>query len=395
MISYQDALTIVLETTLKFKVKGIPLSDSEGHVLAEPIVADRDFPPFDRVCMDGISIDYSAYKEGHRNFKVASLQAAGDPQSTLTDRLSCIEVMTGSVLPKGTTTVIPYEDTENTDSYFTVPNGISDRKNIHYKGSDSVKNATLQNGNCIISAAEIAVLATVGCSTVKVVEPPSVAIISTGDELIDVDTDPEPHQIRKSNSYALQALLKKYRVKSNLFHLDDNYDELKKTIADLIKNYDVLMLSGGVSKGKKDFLPQVFEELGTEQLFHRVSQRPGKPFWFGRNGTTIIFAFPGNPVSTLSCAAVYFIPWLRKNLGITPHEEYKVRLSENVTFKPDLTYFAPAKISPGSDTLYAKVIKGNGSGDLANLLHVDGFVVLPQGSDIYMKDQLFNFIYFR
>ena len=185
-------------------------------------------------------------------------------------------------------------------------------------------------------------------------------------------------------------------IPSDKFHFKDDSIDIVNKVRNLVDHYDVLMMSGGVSKGKFDFIPSVLENLRFQKLFHRVSQRPGKPFWFGKKRNKMAFAFPGNPVSSFLCFHKYFITWLNACLNQDYHSDIKVYLLNNVQFKPDLTYFAQAKLIMGKDArLYAEVRHGNGSGDLVNPTKNDGFVELPKGKSNFKKGEIVNFIPYR
>ena len=407
MISVAPALQAVLNTTQDFGVEQIPFLKSVGRVSKEAIYADRDFPPFHRVSMDGISIDYTAFKNGQRSFRIAGTQAAGSTKLALQDSKNCMEVMTGSVLPDNTNTVIRYED-------ITIKNGIAmvhvdslqKGQNIHEKGKDRKVGDLLIAKNTKIAAAEIGVLATVGKSFVKVAKHPKIMIVSTGDELVDVEKIPRDHQIRRSNIFTLVSLLERLNISSETAHITDDKPILKSKIKTYLKDYDVLLFSGAVSKGKFDFLPEVFDELGVEKLFHKVAQRPGKPFWFGstkntdllakhpNNKNTIVFGFPGNPISTFVNCLAYFYPWYYKSVGLDYEQETAI-LSSTVSFKPNLTYFLQVKLSSRFGHLVATPVLGNGSGDLASMIHADAFIQLPQGQTVFEKGAVFPVIRYR
>ncbi len=401
MISVEEAKHIILQNTVGFGVEEIPFLQSVGRVLKEDIVADRDFPPFNRVAMDGIAINYIHFKNGQRSFKIEGIQPAGSKQLSMQQDENCIEVMTGAVLPNNCDTVIRYEDVsiENGVATITVDN-INDGQNIHEKGKDKTQGDLLISKNTVISPAEIGVIATVGKATVKVAKQPKALIISTGDELVDVNETPLDYQIRRSNVYTLVSLLNKINIPSETRHIPDNKEVLKEKIDKYLQEFDVLLFSGAVSKGKFDFLPEVLDELGVKKLFHRVTQRPGKPFWFGRttslgiseqdvyqgekNNKTIVFAFPGNPVSTFVNCMMYFYPWYYKSIGIKEKTQNAI-LSDDVNFKPNLTYFLQVKLSYRFGHLIATPIKGNGSGDLASLTQADGFIELPKTEEMTFK----------
>jgi molybdopterin molybdotransferase len=409
MISVAQALQIVLNSSLDFAVEEIPFLKSLGRILKEEIFADRDFPPFHRVSMDGIVIDFAAFKNGQRAFKIEGIQAAGSAQTTLQNAENCIEVMTGAVLPNNANAVIRYEDVTIDNGVATINiDAINEGQNIHTKGKDGKSGDLLIQKNTIISAAEIGVLATVGKSFVKVVRQPKVMIVSTGDELVGVDQNPLAHQIRRSNVFTLVSLLERVHISSESTHITDDKPILKSKIATYLKEYDVLLFSGAVSKGKYDFLPEVFEELGVEKLFHKVAQRPGKPFWFGREtsvikndfslntheNNTIVFGFPGNPISTFVNCLAYFYPWYYNSVGLEVREETAI-LAEDVKFKPNLAYFLQVKLENKKGQLMAYPISGNGSGDLASLLKAAAFIQLPSGTVEFKKGAVYPIIKYR
>lgn len=395
MISVQEALQIVLNSVQNFGIEEIPFIKSVGRILKEEIIADRDFPPFNRVSMDGIAIDFQQFKNGQRAFKVEGIQAAGSEQITLHNAENCIEVMTGAVLPNNVNTVIRYEDVTIENGVATINiDAINDGQNIHNKGKDGKFEDILISQNTKISAAEIGVLATVGKSFVKVARQLKVMIVSTGDELVGVDEIPLEHQIRKSNVFTLVSLLERLNIPSKTAHITDDKPILKSKIESYLQEYDVLLFSGAVSKGKYDFLPEVFEELGVEKLFHKVAQRPGKPFWFGKTNTCSVFGFPGNPISTFVNCLAYFYPWYYKSVGMEINQETAV-LGEDVSFKPSLTYFLQVKLESENGKLIAFPITGNGSGDLASLVNTDAFIQLPNDKMEFKKGDVFPIIKYR
>ena len=395
MISVQEAQKIVLKNSLDFGSEKIPFIKSVGRVLKEDILADRDFPPFNRVSMDGIALDYTSFKNGERAFFIEGIQPAGSPQISLSNNKNCIEVMTGAVLPANTNVVIRYEDVliEHGIAKIQIEE-VSYFQNIHEKGKDRKEGDILIQKNKRIAASEIGVLATVGSSKVMVAKQPKVMIISTGDELVGVNETPLDHQIRMSNVYTLVSLLDRLHVSSKTDHISDDKPILKKKIKEYLKEFDVLLFSGAVSKGKFDFLPEVFKELGVEKLFHKVSQRPGKPFWFGQKKECKLFAFPGNPISTFANCLAYFYPWYSKSTGIKINDETAI-LTENVSFKPNLTYFLQVKLSHKYGHLLATPIKGNGSGDLASLVNSDAFIQLPKDKKEFKKGENYPIIRYR
>ncbi|MFH6605038.1 molybdopterin molybdotransferase MoeA [Maribacter algicola] len=393
MILFQEAYKKVLDNTFDFGDEQVAILESMGRVLAENILADRDFPPFDRATKDGIAINYFAIEDGCTRFKIEGVAAAGTPQQRLSNVNNCLEIMTGAVVPENADSVIMYEHLTIQEGWATVTKLPNKGQDIHYQGSDSPKGAVLLEPGKQISAGAINVLASVGKSEVLVKKLPKVTVISTGNELVEVHERPLPHQIRKSNSLSLKAALQKQGINAALIHLTDEKEMISKAIRKVMETSDVLMLSGGVSKGKFDFVPEVLEELGVEKVFHRVAQRPGKPFWFGlhQESRTTIFSFPGNPVSTFANYHIYFLPWLYKALRVD-YPERKVVLAEPIQNKTDLTLFKQVRTFWKNGSLHAHLIVENGSGDLTSLANLNGFIRLEPRDGIYDKGELVPFI---
>lgn len=395
MITVEEARKLVFNNVRGFGTEMVNLMDARGRVLQETLTADRDFPPYDRVTMDGIAIRFADFAVGNRKFKIAGVGAAGQPQMNLLDSNTCLEIMTGAILPIGADTIIRYEDVEIENGYASVVvASIRDGQNIHRQGSDRPQGNVLLRPGYQINAAAIGIAATIGKDQLKVSKLPKVMIISTGDELVEINQQPLPHQIRTSNVYQLQAGCQCFGITADHRHLNDNLDEIKEILKVILNEYDAVLLSGGVSKGKFDFLPVAMEQLGVQKLFHKIKQRPGKPFWFGQySGGATVFAFPGNPVSSFMCAQVYFMPWLEKSLGLPTSEPKYAMLTAPIHFKPDLTYFAQVKIEMRkTGELLATPIEGNGSGDLANLVDANAFLEVPRGSDIFAAGMVLPFI---
>ncbi len=377
MIPFETAFTIVLENTHDFGTVSLKLEDSPGRILAEDIFADRDFPPFDRATRDGIAINAAGLEQGNTSFAIQGIVAAGSTPVPLENETSCVEIMTGAMVPENADTVVMYEHLEIKDKKAVLQKPVQPGQNIHKIGSDQGKGDKVLGKGTKIHAAEIGVLASVGKTGVLVRELPKTAIIATGNELVAPSETPKPHQVRTSNSYTLSAALKKEGIASVLLHFPDDWEHIQEQLGQALQHYDVLLLSGGVSKGKYDFLPEVLEKLGVTKLFHKVQQRPGKPFWFGKHheANTTVFAFPGNPGSTFASYHVYFLPWLSKSLGITIQPP-KVYLEEAFSNEIALTRFIRAFAYLKEGQLYANIIHGNGSGDLTSLTQANGFLVI-------------------
>jgi molybdopterin molybdotransferase len=363
----------------------VPLAAAVGRVLRQQVVADRDFPPYHRVTMDGLALRFDALQAGQTEFAIERIQLAGDAPQPLADPRAAIEIMTGAALPPGADTVVRYEDLTLTDqparqaTVRTLPPRAG--HNVHRQGSDQVAGNLLLASGLRLTPAEVAVAATVGAATLVVARRPRLAVISTGDEIVPVEAQPLPHQIRSSNAAMLCAALALDGAEAQAFHLPDDLASLKEQLPALLAGHDALLLSGGVSKGKADFLPQALREVGVAEHFHRVAQRPGQPLWFGQQpGGAVVFALPGNPVATFAAYYRYVRGWLAQVQGAAPAPLAYAALTEPVDFQPALTYFLAVRLSPAPDgRLLAHPAPTAGSGDLAGLLAADGLLELPPG----------------
>ncbi|MDH3708744.1 MAG: molybdopterin molybdotransferase MoeA [Cyclobacteriaceae bacterium] len=384
MITVQQAENLIFERNLRLNTELVPLPEANRRLACEDIRADRDFPPFNRVTMDGVAINMEGWNQGRREFHIAGVQAAGEFPKTLTDSQQCLEVMTGAVLPQGADTVIPYEHLQKAANG-SVQITVDPRpgQNVHRQGSDRRAGEVIIKSGTLMEPPEIGIAATVGKSELVVRELPKIAIISTGNELVEVHESPLPHQIRSSNAHTMEQALARWKIQAQRYHLIDDLQGTIAKLGELINSYQVLILSGGVSKGKFDHVPQALEQLQVDKHFHRISQRPGKPFWFGSHPSgCLVFAFPGNPVSAFMCFNRYFKPWMDQQLAFRT-SNFMAELQTDINFKPDLTYFAQVKVESLQEKIIAWPAEGHGSGDLANLVKADGFLELPKGQDTF------------
>ncbi len=370
------------------------LGQATNRVLRASVLADRDFPPFDRVTMDGIAFAGNALPKSQA-LTVAGVQHAGEPPQTCPPQ-QCLEVMTGAVLPLGADTVVRYEDVEFTEKSGKKTATLRVRpdrpgQSVHRQGADQRRGDVLLKPGTLLRAADVAVAASVGMTHLRVSQLPRVGVVSTGDELIAVDKVPLPHQIRQSNAYALEAALATLGVPAVRYHLPDEQTTVYTGIAQALKQHDLLLISGGVSRGKRDYVPEALSAAGVTERFHRVQQRPGKPLWFGqRPPDKVVFGLPGNPVSTLVSFYRYVKPWLLASKGQTPTHPLRASLCEPVEFLPDLTYFLGVRVHVADDgRLMATPQPENGSGDFVNLVNCQGFLELPAGRALFAAGEAF------
>ena len=386
MLTPREAERLIRENIPLLHREDCPLATAHGRVLRADLRADRDLPPFDRVTMDGYALRAAALGGGTRTFRIEGVQAAGMVPRTLGDAAdACVEIMTGAVLPTGADCVVPYEETTRATPGTTMPvhetaAPLSVGNAVHRRGGDHRAGEIIVRAGTRLTGREIAVAAACGHATLTVAHSPKIAVIATGDELVEVETAVAPHQIRRSNDHALRAALALAGYPSvERFHVRDVRHEIEHLLWHLLAEYDVLLLTGGVSKGKFDFLPDELNRQGVKKVFHGVAQRPGKPFWFGLSArATPVFALPGNPVSSYTCLHRYVLPALAHASGATATVPRSVALSAPVVFAPKLARLLPVKLSSGPRAeLLATPDDVNTSGDFAGLVDTDGFVELP------------------
>lgn len=392
MISVQQAEEIVLSQYQDYGKESISYDLVIGRVLAEDILADRDLPPFDRPTVDGIAIRFTSYEEGFRSFNIKTIQSAGETSVAIDSEDQCIEIMTGAALDSTVDTVIRYEDITVDNGIATININIEKGQNIHLKGKDKKAGEILVKANQVITPAIIGIAASVGKTSLWVKKLPKIVIISTGDEMISPELTPTAFQLRRSNGVTISSVLEKYKIKADLIHLNDDYEEIKKELSNCIDIYDILLMSGGVSMRKFDYLPQVCEELGIKKLFHKIKQRPGKPFWFGKSqNQKLVFAFPGNPVSVFMCLHRYFIPWLERSLEIPQSSPLYAILENDIEFPFSLQYFAQTKLQINKQgQLIANIVDTNGSGDFSHLAETNAFVELPLEQNTFRKGEVYK-----
>jgi molybdopterin molybdotransferase len=388
LLSTAEASAAISKNMQRFAAVQVPIADAIGRVLHQSVHAERDQPPFDRVMMDGIALQFDALQGGVKRFRVAGTQHAGDAVLTIDSPDECVEIMTGAVLPLGADCIVPVERIEVVDGVAELEAGyLAERRQfVHPQASDHAAGKRLLESGTRVSATDMAVISSCGLETIDVGRIPDIRVISTGNELVAPGLPIEPQQIRMSNGPAVLSMLAQHGFGNTIHdHIRDDLQVLRDRLATHLNESQVLVLSGGVSMGKADFVPQVLTDLGVKLVFHKISQRPGKPMWFGIGPQDqAVFALPGNPVSTLVCCRQYVLPALLQACGQLSGTPSSAILAERQVFRPDLTCFLPARITPDeSAALVATPVPTNTSGDFAALSGTDGYVELPRGQSEY------------
>ena len=367
----------------------IPLEEAHGRVLAIELHADRPLPPYDRVMMDGICFRKGDLDETPM-LMIAGVHAAGAPPPEALPAGHCWEVMTGACLPSDCDTVLPYEEVTRQGNSFNFSTGTAlPGRFIHQTGSDHASGDLLVPIHSFIDSRVAAVAATVGATTLKVLKRPRVAIFTTGDEVVEPATAPAPHQVRQSNSASLRAALA--ALGAELIHQEHLPDDPVATTSAVRKHLesDLLLLCGGISKGKYDFVRPVIDSLLGDPTFHGVAQRPGKPlaFW---SGLPPVFALPGNPMSVQVTFHRYVRPFLealQKQSSIVR----TVSLASEIQFDPPFAWSLPVNLRQEGSTTVADPTPLSNSGDFASALGSDGFIELPGDQTSFPPGSLASF----
>ncbi|GAC88821.1 molybdopterin biosynthesis protein MoeA [Gluconobacter thailandicus F149-1 = NBRC 100600] len=380
LLSVAQAVDLVLGYAGHFGTEQVSLAEASGRILQQTICAERAQPPYDRVMMDGIAYRYGTGPV----LGCQGIQRAGVPGQALPEGNACLEVMTGAVLPPGADTVVPVERLVRDGKHIRFEDGYAPEKGqfIHRKGADCVAGHELLAPGLRLNGPALAVLAGNGHATVEVSSIPSIGIIATGDELVEVGASVRDWEIRRSNEYALTgALASRGFTRLERSVVPDDLAETMLALEKQLARHDVLVLSGGVSMGQFDHVPTALMKLGVERVFHKVAQRPGKPLWFGVGPEgQRVFGLPGNPVSATCCATRYVIPMLLAAQGVERPETYSVELTVDAARVATLTRYLPVRVThDGSGRALATPYPMPTSGDFSFLAATDGFVELAPG----------------
>ena len=404
MIEVPEAVAAVLRESSPFEPQAIPLQDSQGLVLAEDIHADTDSPPFDKSLVDGFAL---RLMDSSASLPVIEVVSAGQLPKRVLDHPAAIQIMTGAPLPVGADAVVQIEFTSSqTDSagqtLVTIPTKVASWKpgtNILRRGTSTRRGDLVVNSGTELRPQEMGALAEWGRALVLVRKRPRVAVLATGDELVPIEGMPGPGQIRNSNETMLCAQIR--RAGGDPVPLGIARDErshLRERI-ELGLQADVLVLSGGVSMGDKDFVPSELSTAGVRQVFHKVNVKPGKPVWFGvrdesASRRTLVFGLPGNPVSSMVCFELFVRPVLRRLMGLSPAElpRLNARLTQPHTTKGERPTYQPARLEWRDDGPIVTAVPWVGSSDLRATVAANSMALFPVGDQTYETGSIIEVI---
>lgn len=394
MISYEEALQKIFENTFFLPTETVPLKEALNRVVQEDIFSKIEMPPFDKSAVDGYALNFLDTKNISARLKCIGLIQAGEDFKKKLSRGECVKIMTGASLPKDTNSVVMVEDTRSLGEYVTVFKAMARLENVCKKAEDICYGQKVLSKGNKITASEVAILATVGRHQVKVTRKPKVAILNTGGEIVPGGKLLAKGKIYNSNGPMLEALLLSDEiVPLSLGIVKDNAALLKEAILEGLKS-DVLLISGGVSMGDYDLIPDILHSVGVKKIFHKVNIKPGKPLFFGLRNKTIVFGIPGNPVSNFLAYLIFIHPALMRMQGILSCEpEFKEGILQR-EFKHNLRrrHFVTTKISRKENGYCLLPLNSHGSGDTFSLSRADGFMVVDEKTKVLKKNSKAKFI---
>lgn len=384
MITVEEALDQILSHIQPLGFEKVSLLEALGRVIAEDIYADRDIPPLDNSGMDGYAVrseDLQNASSDHPvRLEVIEDLPAGFLSKKKVQKGQAIRIMTGAPIPKGADTVVPVEDTEQDDRFVLIHTILPRDENIRKAGEDVKKGERVISKGDLIRPSEVGMLASVRRSFVSVFQRPLVAILCTGEELVDVDGNMDEVKIVSSNSYTLAAQVKDCgAIPIQLGIARDRKQEIEDRLRHGIRA-DVLIASAGVSVGDYDFVKDALKDLGMEMIFWKVAMKPGKPLAFGKIEGKPVFGLPGNPVSSMVSFEQFVRPSLLKMMG---HRQLfrpviEAVLKEDIQKKPGRRHFIRASVSFERDHYAVRVTGAQGSGILRSMVKANGFIVIPE-----------------
>jgi molybdopterin molybdotransferase len=363
----------------------VPALEAAGRVLAEEITADRDYPPFPRSARDGFAVR-AADVPGE--LRVIGEVRAGDVYSGVVTTGEAVEIMTGAPLPDGADAVVMVEHTERTGDRVKIARSLHSGENFNAQGVEARHGNIVLSPGCRLGFAEIALLAMVGRECASVYRRPRVAIIPTGDEIVETGQQPQTFQIRNSNAWSMAVQVARAGGDPQILPIArDNYESTRRLIGQGL-THDLLLLSGGVSAGKYDIVERVLADLGAQFFFDRVLIQPGQPLVFGTARDKFFFGLPGNPASTMVTFEVFARAALELLCGRneSPLPLLQARLSKDIRHKPGLTRFLPAQVSADGSTVAPEPWQG--SGDVSALARANAFLVMEPDREAWAAGEM-------
>ncbi|MBI4224391.1 MAG: molybdopterin molybdotransferase MoeA [Deltaproteobacteria bacterium] len=381
MITVEEAKKTVLEQTSLGSKTTLSLREALGCVLAEDIFSPIDSPPFDSSAMDGFAIDHT---EAPGHFKKSGTITAGEGVRKKIVKGECLEIMTGGRIPEGATAVVPYEEAGQKEKEVRVAGAVPEGAQIRRRGEQLQRGELVLPAGARLRAGAVGFLASLGVLEVSVHRPPKVFILPTGSELVCTSKDLQDDKIFESNGLCLQTALQGIPAEVTVSRPVPDLPKILSGVLEVVlRDYDMILISGGVSVGKHDYVKNVLEKFKVQTLFWGVAQKPGKPLYFGKKGDTLVFGLPGNPASTLVCFYEYVRPAVLRWLGDPEPElkEAKAALAKTYDKKEGRTHFVRAFAHPQNGRWRVRPLEGQDSHFMKSFALANCLMVVPQGED--------------
>jgi molybdopterin molybdotransferase len=401
MLNYEDARALVFEHVVPLEKGQRPLTESQGLALSEDILAPHGMPLFDNSAVDGYAVQAAdladASRENPVRLKKLGYISAGDSGEDSICSGQCVQIATGAPLPPGADAAVMKEDIELEESHVRFFQSIPKTENVRFQGEDIPEGRIVIPAGTVIGPAQMAVLATFGFAKVPVRRVPKVSIVSTGSELVDVEEKPQAGQIRESNRYMLAGMVKQESCELLKMSMVPDIPEILKQEFEAALQADVLLVSGGMSVGDKDYAKPVLKEMGVEEIFWKIKFKPGKPLFFGRRGKTLVFGLPGNPASSYVLFEEFVRPALRQMMGRRILEESMVKaiLEESITETYKRMHFMRGQLHEKNGKFRVRPLKFQGSHSIGSLVESNALIrveanspVLPKGSQVSVRPLL-------
>jgi molybdopterin molybdotransferase len=367
----------------RMPTESVPLLDAMHRVLREDVLADGDSPPFDKAIRDGFAVRFEDVVQVPAELAIVGESRAGAGAGVRVEQGECCEIMTGAPLPQGANSVVMVEHTERlSPSSVRILKIAREDEGLLRQGAEARRGDQILKSGRRIGLADIGLLASAGKSSVAVSRKPRVAVIATGDELVEVQDTPREGQIRNSNTYTICAQVREAGAEPVLMGIGrDNLEDLRGKIRRGLE-HDILIVSGGVSMGKYDLVETVFAEFGVEVLFDKIAMRPGKPTVFGHRGETFVFGLPGNPISTLVAFHVFVRPLILSLLKAesTSPQILEAKLEAPVKCDPERAALVPALVRFEGGQYRIRTAPWKGSSDLVGLARANALIMIPRRS---------------
>lgn len=382
MIKVEEATAIIKANSTKMPTKSIAISKALGYVLAERVVSPIDMPPFRQSAMDGYAFTHSI----RHQYDIVGTSQAGDHSNIKLKSTEAIRIFTGAYVPDNVDTVVMQEHVMANKNSILIATMPEKNANIRSKGEQILKDEVVFESNTLITPAAIGFLACLGITEIEVYKKPKVAILVTGNELVQPGKKLKKGKIFESNSVMLEAALQTVGIeKTKVFRVKDNLKATKKALKSILKVYDIVLISGGISVGDYDFVKEALLQNDVKELFYKINQKPGKPMFFGSKNDTLVFALPGNPASSLTNFYIYVAPAIKNKIGFTEIQKPKIirKLNSEINNHTGKTLFLKAKY----DETNVTVLEGQSSAMLNTFAIANSLIIVPESVENYIKGQ--------